>query len=308
FIRIILRHGRGVGLYGRCKAYFGTVEAQGKETLHLHLLLWLEGHLSPQDLRDKISTSEFYKKKVLKWLESIIMTGFPSSNSEHLIYADRMTRVRHTDMGNPHPGTLMSPLILQFTHTFWTEFQEDVTSLLYKYNWHEHQATCWKYLKRGQEKKDANCRLRMDGVTRSVSDVDPQTYAIQLRRLHPWLASYTDVVTFLLRCNMEIKFVGSGEAAKVFLYYVTDYITKPSLPVHAGMAALSYALKKLSEKAESGTISSAVSAVMTAVNSMMGRQEISHPQVMSYLIGGGDHYTSESFVTLQWGSILRFVE
>ena len=58
------------------------------------------------------------------------------------------------------------------------------------------------------------------------------------------------------------------------------------------------------EEPNSGAL---VGAVITAVNSMMGRHEISHPQVMSYLVGGGDHYTTEKFQVLQWGSVFCYV-
>ncbi|PVF90807.1 hypothetical protein CPB86DRAFT_686082, partial [Serendipita vermifera] len=42
-------------------------------------------------------------------------------------------------------------------------------------------------------------------------------------------------------------------------------------------------------------------------NAIASRQEISHPQVMSYLIGGSDHYTSHKYQTLYWASIRRTV-
>lgn len=39
---------------------------------------------------------------------------------------------------------------------------------------------------------------------------------------------------------------------------------------------------------------------MKSVNALMARQELSHQQVMSYLVAGGDHYKSHSFVSLSW--------
>ncbi|KDR81273.1 hypothetical protein GALMADRAFT_60551, partial [Galerina marginata CBS 339.88] len=146
----------------------------------------------------------------------------------------------------------------------------------------------------------------MNGETRETTTLDPETQSIQLRRRHPFIAPYTDVVSFLVRCNMDIKFVGSGDAAKAFLYYVTDYITKASLSVHVAMSILTYAVKKTYAKVPEGINNSPsnqlTGAVITAVNSMIGRQEISHAQVMSYLVGGGDHYKSEKFATLNWGA------
>jgi hypothetical protein len=42
---------------------------------------------------------------------------------------------------------------------------------------------------------------------------------------------------------MDIKYIGSGEAAKALVYYVTDYITKENLVTHVGLQALAYAIK-----------------------------------------------------------------
>jgi hypothetical protein len=60
------------GLFGKCVAYYGMVEAQGKGTLHCHMLIWLEGHLSPLDMRERMKIDEGYKCRVIEWLESII--------------------------------------------------------------------------------------------------------------------------------------------------------------------------------------------------------------------------------------------
>ena len=38
------------GFYGKTEAYYGTVEQQGRLTLHLHMLLWIKNALPPQDI------------------------------------------------------------------------------------------------------------------------------------------------------------------------------------------------------------------------------------------------------------------
>ncbi|KAI9065711.1 hypothetical protein FKP32DRAFT_1549886, partial [Trametes sanguinea] len=156
--------------------------------------------------------------------------------------------------------------------------------------------------------------MRIDGTTCERTHLDLETGAVVLRRLHPRIASYNDVVIFLMKCNMDIKHIGSGEAAKALLYYVTDYITKPSLPTHVGLGALSYAIQKTNDQFPGLIAAPPVSDARTAgmrgaltftVNRMMSRQEISHQQVMSYLVGGGDAYRSHNFRTLHWGSFDR---
>ena len=46
---------------------------------------------------------------------------------------------------------------------------------------------------------------------------------------------------------MDIKFIGSGSAAKAILYYITNYITKPQLKMHVAYSALELSVKKLGE-------------------------------------------------------------
>ncbi|KAJ7135268.1 hypothetical protein C8R43DRAFT_894419, partial [Mycena crocata] len=281
------------------------VEAQGKGTLHAHGLVWLEGHPSPQTLRDRLAESESFKDKMVAWLEDTIKCEMMNHNYNTLSKnAVRPKRIP----GEPHPGTIPSPTVFDSAANYEKDYAAFVDDLIREYNWHLHQTTCWKYLRRGESMTDANCRMGMDGVTRPFTSVDPVTFAISLRRLHPWVSNYNDVVLFLLKCNMDIKFVGSGEAAKAFLYYITDYITKPALTVHAGLAALTHAITvtntkfpDISDDSVSSDEGTYVGAMTSTVNSMMAHQEISHPQVLSYLIGGGDHYTSDKFAVLYWG-------
>jgi hypothetical protein len=53
FLDIIVRHSKdGGGLFGESETYYGMVEAQGRGTLHCHMLLWIKGNPGPQELRD----------------------------------------------------------------------------------------------------------------------------------------------------------------------------------------------------------------------------------------------------------------
>ncbi|EGN93472.1 hypothetical protein SERLA73DRAFT_78767 [Serpula lacrymans var. lacrymans S7.3] len=102
---------------------------------------------------------------------------------------------------------------------------------------------------------------------------------------------------------MDLKYIGSGEAAKALVYYITDYITKSQLPTHIGLSAVMYAIRQNTSKFESSDAPTSTvnhSLFTKTVNAMMARQEISHQQVMSYLIGGGDFYCSHSFKMLKW--------
>lgn len=318
FISSVLRFGKpDRGLFGKCNAYYGTVEAQGRGTLHCHMLIWLEGHPSPQALRDKMVSSDTYRDQMFRWLESVIKCELPGTRDVVEEDGQPIPRPKRAEeSGNPHPGAVPAPSIQAFQKKaeFEAAFESFVTDLVKEFNWHEHKATCFKYVPGGvvpkdPAQRDALCRMRIDGSTCAQTHLDDETGSLLLRRLHPRIASYNDLVIFLMQCNMEIKFIGSGEAAKALLYYITDYITKPSLQMHEGLGALSYAIQRVNETfpgiVEDPMDAKSRGALTKVVNRMISRQELSHQQVMSYLVGGGDVYTSHTFRVLHWGSFDR---
>ena len=317
FIAVILRYGKHEnGLFGKCTAYYGTVEAQARGTLHLHMLIWIDGHPSPQEMRDAMSASPEYTAQVFSWLESLIKsellgaTDIVTEPDGHALPRPPFTESRT----NIHPGVKPQPQIADLApEQFKERYTTFVNELVQRYNWHQHTDTCWKYLRSNQTRSDENCRMRIDGITRPQTTLDPATLSIQLRRLHPRIANYNDLVIFLLQCNMDIKHIGSGEGAKALIYYITDYITKSSVPAHLGLAALMYAIKastrhRPDHEHPPDRPSSDRSALTIVVNSLLSRMEISHPQVMSYLVGGGDHYTSHRYRILYYTSFLRIVQ
>jgi hypothetical protein len=57
------------GLFGHTEAFYGTVEQQGRLTLHLHQLLW--NAFSPQEIHDRIMGKDsVFQSKLIEYLES----------------------------------------------------------------------------------------------------------------------------------------------------------------------------------------------------------------------------------------------
>ncbi|KAF5337331.1 hypothetical protein D9611_002867 [Ephemerocybe angulata] len=71
FIKDILGVGTDLGgAFGDVQAYYGTVEQQGRLTLHLHMIIWIKGSLSPQAMRQRILCDSAWQEAVVRWLES----------------------------------------------------------------------------------------------------------------------------------------------------------------------------------------------------------------------------------------------
>ncbi|KIM23130.1 hypothetical protein M408DRAFT_77987 [Serendipita vermifera MAFF 305830] len=313
FIQKILRYeGKKPGLFGKCNAYYGVVEAQGKGTLHCHFLIWIEGHYSPQKLRDTMAEDLAFKQQFFSYLESIIKCEPPGITREVSEEPGTTLNPPERPRDAPSPSTLPLPQCDRIpAEEFDDLFQRCVHDLVVENHWHRHNATCWKYLKRGEPKDDAHCRMRIDGSTRASTEIDPESGSILLRRLHPRVNCYNDVLAFLTQSNNDIKFIGSGEAAKALLYCITDYVTKATLPTHVGLSAIRVAMEKNGKKFDGDVLASpeivSRSLFVKVANGILSRMEMSHQQIMGYILGNDDHYTGCKFATLFWGCFDRAV-
>ncbi|KAJ7119971.1 hypothetical protein C8R43DRAFT_900972, partial [Mycena crocata] len=58
------------GLFGHTNTYYGTVEQQGRLTLHLHALIWILNALSPQQIRDRLmNKGSKFRRRLVAYLE-----------------------------------------------------------------------------------------------------------------------------------------------------------------------------------------------------------------------------------------------
>lgn len=317
FVDIVLRPGKSnrnpmlQGLFGPCETYYGMVETQGRGTLHCHMLVWLVGNPNPQDLRDRMAEDDNFRYRMFDWIESIVYCHLPGM-TEVLIERGKPYPKPKRAEGEGDPRLCDPPIIKSMDSVkFQDEFKNFVNRLAVECNWHEHRDTCFIHLKPGEPKNDQHCRMRIDGSTRAMTELDSETQSILLKRLHPRINNFNDVVIFLMQCNMDIKYIGSGEAAKALVFYVTDYITKSTLSTHVGLGALIYAIKQNDNKYHNDSFTPQgtrnISLFAKTVNAMMARHETSHQMVMAYLIGGGDYYKNDSFRVLRWGDFDRMV-
>ena len=76
------------------------VEAQGRGTLHCHMLIWLAGYLSPSDLKARLMYDDEFKEKTFRWLESIIKCELPGTTH---IACDKNESVRRPVRGQVNP-------------------------------------------------------------------------------------------------------------------------------------------------------------------------------------------------------------
>lgn len=287
------------GILGHCKGYYGCVEAQGRGTLHCHIVVWLEGALNPQEIKDRVLADgdTTFLDRLLNYLDDTIHTHVPDvpSDPDISVASDKA-----------HPASVRTDL-----NNNPTEREKDRRNLVSKCQKHFHTGTCFKYWSGPPEPKICRFELSEDNFVPKTS-MNMETGELEFRALNGMINNYCMEILEALRCNMDIKFIGSGASAKAILYYITDYITKSPLKADVAYTALRSAIAKLEQyEAHSSEalseVDRALKLLVKCANAIISKQELSGQQVAAYLSGFGDHYTSHSFRTLFWPAFVSYV-
>jgi hypothetical protein len=312
------------GYYGPTSGYYAMAEQQGRLALHLHMLLYIRGNVNPEDMRKKILDEDsVWRKKVLDWLERChvgdFINGTQADVSERIgelkkgaSYIDPTTTLpvpppnpcrKHIDnFDNSCPNcTALSEWI--------KNYGDVVDDLLLRSNVHN----CNKGTRKdGSRKKKAEyaacmdnkwgkCKARFPRMTVLKSYID-ETGAIVMKKLEPWINTFTPLVTYLLRCNTDVTSLSSGTAIKGVIMYVADYIVKSPLKTHVIFDSIRTVFQKNGEMM-GGNLPTKEKArrFMTKVaNLLSAKAEMGAPMIAMYLLGNPDHYTSHTFVPFYW--------
>ena len=279
------------GILGKVKAYYGCVEAQGRGTLHCHMLIWIKGSLNLDEIKKCIlNNDEAFKQRIIQFLDDMISNHMPDD-------------VQIPNQQPYHLCTIQRPPIPVAAADPDSYVRKDHHLLVQQCQYHHHSATCYKY-------DIHSCHFDMhEGNYKPISCFDPTLGELTLRCLHGLVNNFNETILDCIRCNMDIKFIGSGASAKAILYYITNYITKSQLKTHVAYAALELAMFKLGEydPVDNDITFRAKWMLQRCTYAMISHQELSAPQVVSYLMDYDEHFTSHKFVRFNWLSIERYV-
>jgi hypothetical protein len=309
------------GLFGEVADYYGTVEAQGRLTLHLHCLIWLKNAPSPQELRERVLADNVYAEKVLAYLESVVQGEYFHGTEEDVkIEIERASGKKSICIEDADNASRLEPEYHDPTETlpqpppsefpdltekenWWRDCMAVVDDIIYKSNRHaKHNRACQKH-------GLGTCKARFPREVYEKSSICPETGAITLRHLEPLLNTFSRIIAYLLRSNHDVTAILSGTAAKAIIAYVTDYITKSTLPTHSMFRAMRAVIDKntalLAEDSMASRKERARSLMTKMVNAFSSKQELGGPQICMYLLGNPDFYTRALFNPCYWRSYVN---
>ena len=92
-----------MGILGQVSAYFGTVESQGRGTLHLHLLAWLEDAPNADQMAELLKAENFCTK-VTSYIQANLCAYLPGLETSESVKA--IPKVKDITYSRPpHPDS-----------------------------------------------------------------------------------------------------------------------------------------------------------------------------------------------------------
>lgn len=303
FFRTILRYSRtekSESVLGWVDAFYFCSEAQGRGSLHGHGLVWSLNALHYKALCETMLKDPSFSSRFFDVMNDTIVNSVP---------VDPVLDATTGASASVHPCSTRGVELNTVNDLNSPERLADLANLVERCQRHQHTATCYKYWKGPPHPKECRFDLAEEN-TIPENAIDTDTGEIVLRISDGLINNYNATIIEAVRCNMDLKFVTSGKAAKAVTRYITDYVAKTQLKSHISFAALQASLEHVEEHNPDLTDAHlyAKKVLQRCAFTMTSLQELSAQQVMQYLLGYGDHYTSHEFRPLYWSAAERFID
>ena len=281
---------REKGVLGIIEAYTGTVEAQGRGTLHLHMVLWLRGSMPSDKMKELLLTEEF-RTKVKSFIAANIRADLPNNQGTSVL---TIPRESHVSFSRP-----LDPRSSQYEDN-----QDGVERRLARtVQVHQCGQGCMKFV-RGQFtcKRGAPFPLAGDDWIEADGTWGP-------KRTYGYFNNWCPAILQCLRANHDIKLITNGIETKDIAWYITHYVAKKQRDSSntSALLAKTFAYHHRSEHRNFDIVARNKKLIQRCANTLSCEQELSAPEVVSYLMGWGDRYISHHFETIPWFSVLSLL-
>ncbi|KAG1779208.1 hypothetical protein EV702DRAFT_1195708 [Suillus placidus] len=95
------------GIFGTVEAYVGTIEAQGRGTLHLHMIIWLRNAPTSSEMKELLQ-SDVFRAKVASFIARNIQGHHSEVSSESLKTLPRQSAVSYSRPPDPRSRNFSS--------------------------------------------------------------------------------------------------------------------------------------------------------------------------------------------------------
>jgi hypothetical protein len=198
---------RCTGIFGNIGAYVGTVEAQGRGTLHLHMVLWLQGSPMVQKMKELLLDEQFREKMKCFIAANICadIPGFPGPAILSIPCQSAPAFSRPVDPCKPH---------------YKAKYMEAEKQIAQTVQVHQCSQACMKPLKMKMV-----CKWKAPFPLANNNWVD-ENGMCGPKRMYRYLNNWCPSILQCLCANHDMKLITNGIETKDITWYITHYIAK----------------------------------------------------------------------------------
>ena len=202
------RPDRREGIFGKIQNYVGTVEAQGRGTLHLHMLLWLKDAPSASEMKTALK-SEAFKEKLVTFIKTTIWASIGDLTHDQVAAIPKTAGVSYSRPVDPRTASIK-------------ENEESEKALVRALQYHQCSLVACLNLVKGQ----LICKRRAP-FKKAPTDWVNEKGEWGAKRLCGFLNSWNPTIMRTIRANHDTKLImGGGGQTATLTYYITNYATK----------------------------------------------------------------------------------
>ena len=276
------------GIFGYVNGYFGVVEAQGRGSLHVHFLIWLKNAPNADEMTQLLSQAEF-RERITTFIEHNIRTHLDGFDEHYVKETEREKHISFSRPPNPRNPN-------------WNDETIDIERKLAR-TYQVHVCKTSTCLQRNRDGRLV-CKRRAPWplIEKTIVHADG---TLDYRRTYSFLNGYSPAILSCLRCNNDIKTIIYGKDTKNIGRYLTNYQSKDPSKTYNMSALLGSALTyHQTHLPHSESLREQNRMLIYRCFNTLNRQaELSGPQVISYLMNWGDHFTSHQYVSVFWSQM-----
>ena len=279
------------GVLGHLSAYFGSVESQGRGSLHQHTHLWMKDALTSVEMQEKLQSSDF-REKIAAYIAANIhahISGVDSSDSLHLTHNE--VDVGYARALNPESSD------------FWEKFVDVENRVARAKQIH----TCQEHICLVPDKHgNLHCKRHAPFPCSDTAFIDVNGNW-NPKRIYEYVNSWCPAISVFARCNNDIKLLTNGPETKSTTIYSTSYASKNQQKTHnlSPVTSRELAYQETANQAQLTSLREQQRHLLfRLVHRINCEQEMSGPMVISLLMGWGDSYQSHNYTTVYWSSFV----
>ena len=275
------------GIFGRVSQYIGTVEAQGRGTLHFHMILWLEGAPTAEKMRELLGKKSF-RSRVADFIATNIKADIYGHGAQTITDIPRQNAVSYSRPVDPR------------SHDYNLARLEAEKKLVRSLQIHRCSKEACLVLKKNGYRCKRNAPFKL-----STSDYIDENGSWGPKRTYGYVNNWNPTIMQCVRSNHDIKLISNGTETKDIAWYITNYVAKKQRESSnvSALVAKRIAYHREEEKYNTDIQQINKKLLQRCANTLSREQEFSSPEVASYLCGHGDRKLSANYTPIFMNSI-----